>query len=96
MRVLIAVDVNDDDRETADATRDEIAGAMAATLHEVFPSGPAYPVRVRLAHATAYADLTEGWQTFLDMLQVGLDGAPGDLPGLEDAEIAYLMLSQQA
>lgn len=99
MRVLITLDINDDDRDAADVTYDDIHDGLAARLGFFYPSDDGYEVR---AEVVAVADVTESHDFVLAALSVGIEGADADEGWpvtdrvLEEAELALERLSGRA
>lgn len=91
MRVLIALDISDSDRDEADATYDDIKDGLAARLETFYPTADGFEVRAQLR---GMADLTEGWDCFIGCLEVGLDGAE-DASGYSQNEVEEVWIADQ-
>lgn len=96
MRVLIALDINDEDLEADDATFDDVEEGLRARLGEFYPGAGE-------TRATLYsvADVTESFDFVTACIEVGVEGAGEDGYGprfsarqVEEAEVALIRLTR--
>lgn len=92
MRVLIALDINEADRDEADATYDDIKDGLAARLETFYPTADGYEVRAQLR---GMADLTEGFAAFMAGAEVGIDGADEASTGFSRNELEEAWIALQ-
>lgn len=98
MRVLIALDINDEDLEAGDCTWDDVEEGLRARLSEFYPSSDGGETRATLYSA---GDVTESFDFLMSAVQVGMEGpleAPEDYGTtsrvVDEAEVALIRLTK--